>query len=174
MEEANKEDIREYIQAKMYFYVKDQVGDNDLWELFREDFKDFNAEIFKQHQRDTQRVRQVLRCGGVFVASHTRNITVAQRVAEVLIEEDQHIWTANDLIEAELDLKKGPIISIWIKPGAAGFTHHKLLAQTPGLQGTQHPQDQALYTQPQGQALYTHTPLPLAPISQQPYVQGTI
>jgi hypothetical protein len=57
MDKATKGDIREYIQAKMYFYVEDKVGDSDLWDLFREDFKDFNEDIFKQYQRDNQRVR---------------------------------------------------------------------------------------------------------------------
>ena len=88
---AERDEVQEYIQTKLYFYVEDKVQDSDLWELFREDFKDFSANVFKQHQRETQRLRQVLRCGGVFVAPNTKNIAIAQRVAEVLDEEEQHV-----------------------------------------------------------------------------------
>src|SRR5450432_2959538 len=176
MEKATKEDVREYIQAKMYFYVEDQVGDGDLWDLFQEDFKDFNAEIFRQHQRDNQRIRQVLRCGGVFVASHTKNITIAKRIVEVLLEEDQHIWTANDLLEAKLDLEKGPITSMQIKAGPTGFIHREIQVQTPGP-GAAYPQTQeALRPQAHNQALYTPTSLPAilpAQALQQPYIQTT-
>ena len=147
MEGAKKEDIREYIQAKMYFYVEDKVQDSDLWELFREDFKDFSVDVFKQHQRETQRLRQALRCGGVFVAPNTKNITIAQRVAEVLDEEEQHVWTVANLVDAEPDLKRGPILSIYIKPGVTGFTHEKLQAKAPNPQAY-------------GQAPYTPTSLP--------------
>ncbi|KAI9743432.1 MAG: hypothetical protein M4579_007731, partial [Chaenotheca gracillima] len=117
MNKVSREEVREYIQAKLYFYVEDRVGDSDLWDLFREDFKDFDVDIFKQHTRATQRIRQVLRCGGVVVAPHTSSITIAQRVAEVLLEEDHPAWTPGDLCDAEMDLRRGPIRSVWIKPG---------------------------------------------------------
>ena len=159
MEKATKEDVREYIQAKMYFYVEDQVGDGDLWDLFQEDFKDFNAEIFRQHQRDNQRIRQVLRCGGVFVASHTKNITIAKRIAEVLLEEDQHIWTANDLLEAKLDLEKGPITSMQIKAGPTGFIYREIQVQTLGPRAVYPQTQEALRPQAHNQALYTLTSL---------------
>ena len=67
------------------------------------------------------------------MASHAQGVTVAQRVAEVLTEEEQHAWTPYDLSEAEPDLKKGPITSVWLKPAATGFIHEKLI-RTPILQ----------------------------------------
>jgi hypothetical protein len=131
MDNVERDDVQEYIQTKLHFYVEDKVQDSDLWELFLEDFKDFSADVFKQHQRETQRLRQVLRCGGVFVASNTKNITIAQCIVEVLDEDEQHVWTVADLVEAEPDLKRGPILSIYIKPRVTGFTHEKLQAKAP-------------------------------------------
>ena len=156
-----RDKVLEYIQTKLHFYIEDKVQDSDLWELFHKDFKDFSVDIFKQHQRETQRLRQVLRCGGVFVALNTKSITIAQCVAEVLGEEEQHVWTVADLVEAEPDLRRGPILSIYIKPGVTGFTHEKLQAKAP-------------YAQPQSQTLYTPTSLPPAPAVPQPYIQGTV
>ena len=46
---VKRDEVLEYIQTKLHFYVEDKVQDSDLWELFREDFKDFSVDVFKQH-----------------------------------------------------------------------------------------------------------------------------
>jgi len=127
LNKSTKDDITEYIQTKLYYYVVDRVQDDDLWELFQIDFSHFDAELFKEHHRELQNIRRMLRCGGVYVAPNTKNVTMAQRLVEVLEEEEQHEWTQQDLEEADKDLSKGPITSALIKLGTNGFTHRTLL-----------------------------------------------
>ena len=69
-------------------------------------------------------------------------------------------------MEAELDLKRGPIFLIYIKPRVTSFTHKKLQAKTPNPQAY----SQALYTP----ASLLPPTLPLAPAFPQPNIQGTV
>lgn len=148
---ATDEDILDYMQTKLYDYMSDGVSDDDLWELFQDDFKDFTVDMFTRNRRETQRLRTCLRCGGVFVASNTKSITIAQKLIDVVNEEEQHKWTEANMKEAELDFKKGPITSVYIgskeQNGAITFTHQKL-------------------QQPQQQQTSTETQTPLTPLSQ--------
>jgi hypothetical protein len=127
---ATDKDILDYMQTKLYDYMSNRVSDDDLWELFQDDFKDFTTDMFTRNQRETQRLQTCLRCGGVFVASNTKSITIAQKLIDVVNEEEQHKWTETNMKEAELDFKKGPITLVYIgskeQNRAITFTHQKL------------------------------------------------
>jgi hypothetical protein len=110
---ATTEDLTNYMQTKIYSYQYDKRNDDNLWECFKDDFKNFTIDTFKQVPlRITQDLRRCLRCGGVRVVQNTKTATIAQSLYAVLEEEDQAVWTANDIIEAKKDLERGPITSM--------------------------------------------------------------
>jgi translation elongation factor EF-1beta len=45
--DINKEEISEFIQYKIIKYGFHNITDDDLWELYREDFSTFTTEAFK-------------------------------------------------------------------------------------------------------------------------------
>ena len=45
LETATKEDIQEYINTMIYQYTADRITDDNLWDGFRYDFKDFNLTV---------------------------------------------------------------------------------------------------------------------------------
>ncbi len=41
---ATNAELQEYIQTKVYQYTLDKMSDDNLWDLFQDNFKDFNIQ----------------------------------------------------------------------------------------------------------------------------------
>lgn len=46
LDEAIAEDIQEYAATKLYTYKVDDCVDADLWDVFRDEFKDWTKDTF--------------------------------------------------------------------------------------------------------------------------------
>jgi hypothetical protein len=65
---ATKVDLREYLNTKLYQYTLYRISDENLWDLFKDDFKDFNSAIFGQYSRtELQTLRKYLQYSGVHI-----------------------------------------------------------------------------------------------------------
>jgi hypothetical protein len=112
---STKDDLSEYLNTKLYLYALYDSSDNNLWDLFKHDFKGFTRVAFNRlDQTELLRLRAVLRCGGVYVQQDYKNLTISQSLVNLVQEEEEHIWSAADIDEARIDLQKGPITSIYI------------------------------------------------------------
>jgi hypothetical protein len=107
--EATQEDLNMYTQAKTHEYELYSKMDSDLWDLFQDDFKDFDKNVFSQvARRHLQELRTCLRGRGVYVAPNNKRTTIAQTLSDVIAEEEQHQWTDED-IEATIKELVGPM-----------------------------------------------------------------
>ena len=114
-DKVTTDEIREYIYAKRYQYQAKKTGDLNLWDLFQDDFKNFTVETFNRPNRATiQDLRHCLRCGGVYVQQNNKRLTIAKSLIAVVEQDEFHEWTDDDVKEANADLSKGPITSIYI------------------------------------------------------------
>ena len=79
LDDATEDELLEYVQTKLYQYALDKTSDENLWDLFQDDFKDFTVAVFgRLHRRELLQLRSHLRCSGVFVATNTKHMTIAQ------------------------------------------------------------------------------------------------
>jgi hypothetical protein len=77
-----------FIDWKLTEYNKDKWRDNNMWEIYLEDFNTFTADTFKACQQTLiRKLRSHLRSNGVWVKVD-RRVTVAQSLFETLGEED--------------------------------------------------------------------------------------
>jgi hypothetical protein len=98
-------DVSEYVRYKTLEYRVDDLQDDDLWEVLKDDFPGFTVETFKNcHPIDIQRFRMVLRTNGVWVLKDPRT-TVAQSLYNTLMEQVQSEWPEAD-IKQHLDSGK--------------------------------------------------------------------
>jgi hypothetical protein len=113
---ATDEDLTEFVNTKLYLYCLYEMVDDNLWELFRHDFKDFTsrADFNRLDFVELQRLRKVLRCGGVRVQQNKGTTTIAHTLSAILREKEPYVWAQEDILEAEADLAKGPIRSAFI------------------------------------------------------------
>jgi hypothetical protein len=49
--QATKEDLHDYCKARIHYYTINRQSDENLWDLFQEDFKDFDTTAFGQINR---------------------------------------------------------------------------------------------------------------------------
>ena len=97
---AAQEDLDMYTQAKTHKYELYNKVDSDLWDLFQDDFKDFDKNIFTRvARRHLQELRTCLRGRGVYVAPNGKRTTIAQTLFDVIAEEEQHEWTDDEIQE---------------------------------------------------------------------------
>ena len=111
---ASKEDIREYIATKTYHYVQSRINDTTLWDVYQEDFKDFEPRHFQVPRGELNALRASLRCGGVYVPAGSKNYPVAQVLVDVAQEEEQHQWSQDDVKACISDLRNGPLTSVMV------------------------------------------------------------
>ena len=91
-EKATTEELNRYCRTKTKDYQLRGHKDECLWDIFQDDFKDFTKEHFSQLARkNVWTLRDVLRCGGVYVAKNGKSKTYAQTLVEVVQREDEHI-----------------------------------------------------------------------------------
>ena len=83
----DNDDILEYIEVKLRIYTKYNIGDESLWEYYKEDFKDFKVDDFKRlGPAGQQTLRKYLRCGGVYIAQAGSRVLLAHVLYNTLCE----------------------------------------------------------------------------------------
>jgi hypothetical protein len=116
LDAATAHEISEFLDTKLFQYVLYKIVDDNLWELFRHDFKDFTCrgDFNKLELPEMLRLRKILRYGGIRIQQNTGALTIATTLLSVIKEDIQHVWTNEDLLAARPDLIKGPILSGFI------------------------------------------------------------
>jgi hypothetical protein len=160
---ATQEDLDIYTQAKTHEYKLYSKVDSDLWDLFQDDFKDFDKSVFTQvARRHLQELRTCLRVRGVFVPKNSKNKTIPQTLYNTAQEEEQHEWTEEDINELLQDFDVTTVRSVRL-------TRRLQKVQIPGSASTS--RNTPLYT-PQTQARAGSLP-PLHTAPAQPPVDRT-
>jgi hypothetical protein len=131
-------DIDDYITFKITEYTHYNVHDEDLWEVFKEDFKGFSLIMLKEcSQLGIRKLRTLLRMNGVWVRKD-RRMTVAESLYNTLQEEDPIEWTMQEIeehIRTEGQFNSVPINHILSQDNKlAGPTHARTTA-LPDLPG---------------------------------------
>ena len=86
-------DFEEYVLMKIYDYNTGKMIDNNLWNLYKNDFKNFALEYFEQiFYKNMLELCIMLRCGGVRVVQDDNKNTVAQTLIVILTERKQVVW----------------------------------------------------------------------------------
>lgn len=76
---ATKEQLEEYMMAKIKEYQDQGHHGNDLWMEFVYDFENFTTETFTKTGRSpTLALKKLLLTGGVYVEPHDKNLTIAK------------------------------------------------------------------------------------------------
>ena len=110
-----KEDLIEFINIKIYDYTQDRIVDENLQYRFKEDFKDFTLETFnKVGQRQVQKLRIFLQCGGIRVEQNNPRLSIIRGVYNVLLKEEPYPQSAFELTQAVTELKLSDITSVFI------------------------------------------------------------
>ena len=156
-ESATKESVKEYIAKKTYQYIHEEISDADLWEGYRDDFKNFALRHFQVPTLLLSPLRAALRCGGVFVPASGKHYTTAQALFDVVQEEFQHQWVQEDVQACIKDLRKGRLTSAMV-------FFHGIDTDSPVLSSTREgvtARTPSTSTTPRASSL----PPPMAPIS---------
>jgi hypothetical protein len=94
--ETTAEDITNYIDFKINEYTKWDFKDNCLWELYQEDFDNFEVETFKDADRSALKaLKQLLRRNGVWVFNKSKS--VPQALYDVAHEYDRTEWSDEEI-----------------------------------------------------------------------------
>jgi hypothetical protein len=120
---ATEEDLQEYVKTKLYQYSLDRITDDNLWECFKEDFKDFNKTTFTTAKSELRALRKYLRCGGIYVEQNHQRLTVIQSLVNILEEETMREWNENDILKVgpiRAELIVGPITSVFLTLNGSG------------------------------------------------------
>jgi hypothetical protein len=172
---TTEDDVKEYLETKLWEYNTNNIKDYTLWEAFQDDFSLFNTiEAWeKMQKRDRRRLRAYLRCGGVYVEENTRHITTAQTLLKVVQEETRHPWDDDEIVEdgqIRDDLTIGPITSINVSLEGyrqrlpvrpANQAQNTPQPQTPPVQTHNLPPNTPLNAPPNGPSLTPYSGLPL-------------
>jgi hypothetical protein len=151
---ATKAELQEYVTTKMYQYTLYKKSDDNLWDLFQDDFKNFDAAAYNLINRTLiQNLRAQLRCSGVYIEQNHKNLTIAQSFINLAREETKSVWNEADIVNdgpIRTDLLQGPITSVY------------LTLDGTGRKGTRRSQsrNQAVYPPPSNQG---YPPLPPSP-----------
>jgi hypothetical protein len=125
-ETASKDDFKEYLDTKLYQYTENRSTDDNLWDLFRDDFRDFTIATFKRAYSLTEQqlLRAYLRRGGVYVEQNHQRLSIAQSLVDVLEQETKHPWKDADVVQPgqiRTDLLTGPITSVYLTLEGCGY-----------------------------------------------------
>jgi hypothetical protein len=87
-----EDNIKEYLETKLWEYNTNNIKDYMLWEAFQDDFSLFNTikAWEKIQKRDRRRLRAYLYCSGVYIEENTRYITTVQILLKVVQEETRY------------------------------------------------------------------------------------
>ncbi|RKF84285.1 hypothetical protein GcM1_125005, partial [Golovinomyces cichoracearum] len=99
-----------FVEEHIEIYKDPDLHDDDLWEIYRDDFKDWKLEDFKEVSGPLiTKLRNQLRRRGVLVLKG-RGTPVAQRLLETIQQENPLEWS-KDEIEDQLLADKLPFDS---------------------------------------------------------------
>jgi hypothetical protein len=105
-ENATQDDLEEYVATKIYLHNYEDFTDYDLWTIFREEFKNFTVNNFRQLRIGTRaKLRAHLLRRGVYVGKHNTKRHISDVLVSVLQEEEQHVWTNDELADTLVELK---------------------------------------------------------------------
>src|SRR5271156_1918837 len=151
-DEATKDELIEFVQTAIYLHETQDITDNDLWAVFREQFEGFTVESFKKIRTDFRsKLRRHLLKRGVYVGNHSNRVTISELLFEVIQQEERHQWTDEDI---ETTLKE------LAEPLTTRALRHRLNHTLDGLAiGPKSFQPTATATIPPG----TQTPTPMTP-----------
>ena len=86
--ETTVEEITNYIDFKINEYIKWDFKDKSLWELYQEDFNNFEVQTFKDANRPALKaLKQLLRRNGVWVFNESKS--APQALYDVAHEDDR-------------------------------------------------------------------------------------
>jgi hypothetical protein len=89
---ATKAELQEYVTTKMYQYTLHKKSDNNLWDLFQDDFKNFDTAAYNLINCTLiQNLRAQLRCSGVYIEQNHKNLTIAQSFINLAREETKSV-----------------------------------------------------------------------------------
>ena len=104
--DTSNEDLLEYIQVKTYLYRTEEAIDQDLWDLYQEEFESFTVAILKTIGTKTlQMLRNTLRARGVYIQKNDRHTTLAEVLYATLKEDERHQWTDEEIKIASTEVK---------------------------------------------------------------------
>jgi hypothetical protein len=110
-ENATPDNLEEYVTAKIYEHNYENVTDHELWTVFKEEFENFTASNFKQLRIGTRsKLRTHLLRRGVYVEKYNTKRHLSDVLFSLLQEEEQHVWTNNELADTLVELK--PMITL--------------------------------------------------------------
>ncbi|KAI0996015.1 hypothetical protein K3495_g12165 [Podosphaera aphanis] len=96
---AKNEEFDVYAKGKLKFWIKMEWRDENLWEVFQEDFGYFDwANFEKKDKPILRKIRDHLRANGVFVQKQQR-YKIAKALAEIATEENPSVWPQEDIKE---------------------------------------------------------------------------
>ncbi len=105
VETATDEDIADFTIYKLWEYKEYETMDIALWSFFQDDFGKFDVNTFSRiHAQRLKSMYNFLRRGGVYVRPKDKRVTYAQLLFELTQEEQQHVWTQEELDEVYTDL----------------------------------------------------------------------
>ena len=127
IETASKDDFKEYLDTKLYQYTENLSIDDNLWDLFCDDFKDFTTTTFKRAYTLTeqQRLRAYLRRGGIYVEQNHQRLIITQSLVDVLEQETMHPQKDADVVQPgqiRTDLLTGLITSVYLTLEDYGYS----------------------------------------------------
>jgi hypothetical protein len=100
-DQLTTENISGYIACMTVIYQSRRYTDNNLWQMFHEDFEGFTTEIFsKAHRQALRDLRAHLYNQGVWVKD-VKGSSYAKALQACLQEEDPHIWTEVEIKERD-------------------------------------------------------------------------
>jgi hypothetical protein len=98
-DQLTTENISGYIAYMIMIYQSREYKDNELWEIFHEDFENFTVEIFSQAHRQALRdLRTHLENNGVWIR-RVKGLSYTRVLKECLEEKNPHEWTEQETRE---------------------------------------------------------------------------
>ena len=134
---SDKDEISAFIRWKVAEYAKDQWRDDDLWEMYHDDFKTFTQQHFEQSSSSAVRaLRNHLRENGVYGVAK-RGTPIARALRMLLEEEEPTEWSEQEIKE---QLSKGKFNSCRLNQFPNQFyapTQPTLISPSPRPEPTQ-------------------------------------
>ncbi|RDW75512.1 hypothetical protein BP6252_06654 [Coleophoma cylindrospora] len=111
---TSKEDLNEYALTKMHVHTEADFTDYTLWMVFKEEFESFTESTFKKLRVDVRaKLRIHLLQRGVYVDKPNAQHPLAAVLHDVLLEEEPHDWTDDELAAALKEVS--PLITIALR-----------------------------------------------------------
>ena len=89
--ETTQDDIKEYGIIKIYIYRVDDATDAELWDIFRDEFKNWIKDTFNNLTvRQLGVLCQQLSANRIFILQNIKSFTLAETLITTLTEEERY------------------------------------------------------------------------------------